>query len=324
MGYTAKKLIEIAKAEVGYLEKKSNSNLDSKTGNAGDNNWTKYARDLNNAGYYNGNKNGYAWCDVFVDWCHWVASGKDAKETQRIICQTGVYGASCTYSAKYYNNAGRLYKTPMVGDQIFFYNSTKTKIVHTGIVKAIDDTYVYTIEGNTSCSSGVVENGGGVFEKKYKRNYARIYGYGRPLYNQEPAPKPAATDTKIDTVKEVQAWLNKEYGFKLSVDNDYGKNTKAALVKALQIEFGFTGKQVDGVYGTKTHNAAKANCLKVGSKGDLVKIVQALLVCNGYISSYVDGDFGAGTEKAVRQYQTKKKLTVDGIVGSATLKTLCK
>ncbi|MCH1978243.1 hypothetical protein MCG44_00545 [Lawsonibacter sp. OA9] len=39
------KLISVASAEVGYLEKKSNSQLDSKTANAGSNNYTKYARD---------------------------------------------------------------------------------------------------------------------------------------------------------------------------------------------------------------------------------------------------------------------------------------
>ena len=42
----AEKLINIARAEVGYLEKKSNKDLDSKTANAGSSNYTKYARDL--------------------------------------------------------------------------------------------------------------------------------------------------------------------------------------------------------------------------------------------------------------------------------------
>ena len=36
------KVIKIADAEVGYLEKKSNSNLYDKTANAGSNNYTKY------------------------------------------------------------------------------------------------------------------------------------------------------------------------------------------------------------------------------------------------------------------------------------------
>ena len=39
------KLIQIAKNETGYLEKASNSQLDSKTANAGENNYTKYWRD---------------------------------------------------------------------------------------------------------------------------------------------------------------------------------------------------------------------------------------------------------------------------------------
>ena len=325
MGYTAKQLIEIAKAEIGYLEKKSNSNLDSKTGNAGDNNWTKYARDLHKAGYYNGNKNGYAWCDVFVDHCHWIASGKDAKEAQRVICQTGSYGAGCTYSAKYYQNQGRLYKTPMIGDQIFFWNATKTKIAHTGIVSAIDNTYVYTIEGNTSGASGVIANGGGVCAKKYKLTYGRIYGYGRPFYDEEKqVVNTQPKNTKIDTVKEVQEWLNKTYSFGLKVDDNYGKKTKTALIKALQIELGFVGKNIDGKYGTKTNKAVANNNLKNGSKGDLVKVLQALLVCNGYTSAYVDGSFGAGTENAVKAYQKKKKLKSDGIAGSATFKALCK
>ena len=40
------KLIQIANAEVGYLEKSSNSQLDSKTANAGTANYTKYWRDI--------------------------------------------------------------------------------------------------------------------------------------------------------------------------------------------------------------------------------------------------------------------------------------
>lgn len=52
MKYTAKKLLEIAAAEIGYIEKQSNSQLDNKTANAGSADYTKYARDLHKAGYY--------------------------------------------------------------------------------------------------------------------------------------------------------------------------------------------------------------------------------------------------------------------------------
>ena len=85
-------IVTIALAEVGYREKASNANLDDKTANSGAANWTKYARDLAAAGYYNGNKNGYAWCDVFVDWCFFKAYG--AVEGQRIQCQSGPLGST--------------------------------------------------------------------------------------------------------------------------------------------------------------------------------------------------------------------------------------
>lgn len=183
---SAQKVIDIALAEVGYLEKATNANLDSKTGNAGYNNYTKYARDLFNAGYYNGNKNGYAWCDVFVDWCFFKAYGKDAGQAAE--CQTGNLGAGCSYSAQYYKGQGRYDKTPQVGDQIFFLDSAGD-INHTGLVYAVDGSTVYTVEGNTSGASGVVANGGGVCKKSYSRGYSRIAGYGHPKYPADVQPE---------------------------------------------------------------------------------------------------------------------------------------
>lgn len=56
------KIIQTAELEVGYLEKASNSNLESKTGNAGSNNYTKYWRDI-----YPGYQ-AQAWCACFVTW----------------------------------------------------------------------------------------------------------------------------------------------------------------------------------------------------------------------------------------------------------------
>lgn len=187
MGYTASKIVEIAKGEIGYKEKASNANLDNKTANAGSNNWTKYARDLYAAGYYNGNKNGYAWCDVFNDWCHYIAAGKNAKAAQEVICQSGPYGAGCGNSMQYYKNAGRFDKNPKIGDQIFFRYSGTSGADHTGIVVAVDSQWVTTIEGNS---------GNCVQQRRYDRKDSTILGYGHPKYAAEQTVKPAAQPTK--------------------------------------------------------------------------------------------------------------------------------
>lgn len=182
MGCYVEDVIKVAKAEVGYLEKESKSNLDSKTANAGDENITKYARDLDKVtSFYNGRKQGCYWCDIFVDWCFYKAYG--ISNARRLLCQPSKScGAGCKYSMRYYQNKGRFYKSPKIGDQIFFKDSDGD-IVHTGLVYKVAANYVYTIEGNTSSASGVVANGGCVAEKKYKLNHKRIAGYGRPAYD---------------------------------------------------------------------------------------------------------------------------------------------
>ena len=66
--------------------------------------------------------------------------------------------------------------------------------------------------------------------------------------------------------------------------------------------------------------------LKKGDKGNEVKTVQRLLKAMGYSVglSGADGDFGKNTEKAVIKFQTKMKLTADGIVGKDTWTKLLK
>ena len=263
MGNYASKVISIAENEIGYLEKKSNAQLDDKTANVGSGNYTKFARDLDNIGFYNGKKNGYAWCDVFVDWCFVQAFG--AETAKALLCQPDKsLGAGCTYSANYYKKAGQFYTSPKVGDQIFFRSAAKTAVVHTGIVYKVDGSKVYTIEGNTSGASGVIANGGGVCKKSYSLTYGRIYGYGRPTYDTE-----TITTTKGDYTMEMRN-------------------------------------------------------LKKGCTGDDVKALQILLIGNDYGCgvSGADGDFGSATDSAVRRYQKANKLTVDGVAGEKTMKSL--
>lgn len=183
--YYASKVIETALKEIGYLEKKTNSQLYDKTANAGYNNYNKYANDFDTKypNFYNGKKNGYAWCDVFVDWCFVTTFG--IANAQKLLNQPNKsMGAGCGYSANYFKQIGRFFKSnPQPGDQIFFGNSSNVQ--HTGLVYAVDKYNVYTIEGNTSTATGVVANGGGVCKKSYSLSYSQIYGYGRPCYDKE-------------------------------------------------------------------------------------------------------------------------------------------
>ena len=78
---------------------------------------------------------------------------------------------------------------------------------------------------------------------------------------------------------------------------------------------------VDGIYGSATNSAVRN--LTVGCKGNITKTLQGLLICNGYSTNGFDGVFGSGTQTAVKSYQKKKGLTVDGIAGKNTFTALC-
>ena len=189
MSEAINKVLSIANAEVGYLEKKTNAYLDDKTKNAGNNNFTKYSRDMLK---WIGSpfSQGSAWCQTFVQWCFVKAFGVDnAKQ------MLGGWTAYTPTGVQYFKNIGRWYTSkPKVGDQIYFKNSTR--VCHTGLVYKVDTTYVYTIEGNTSGASGVIANGGGVCKKKYTLNYTKIAGYGRPKYELIPDSQPTPAPSK--------------------------------------------------------------------------------------------------------------------------------
>lgn len=160
-------LIATAEKEVGYLEKTSNSQLDSKTGNAGYNNYTKYWRDVYPQ------YQAQAWCAAFVSWCMMKTFGLDTakkllKHWPYVYCPT--LGSLFT---KYAN--------PQRGDIVIFYRNGT--FAHTGIVTKVDGDKFYTIEGNTSAGTSVVPNGGGVYAKSYYNAQLPGTKFCRPDYS---------------------------------------------------------------------------------------------------------------------------------------------
>lgn len=151
MDKAIEKVILVAKNEIGYLEKKSNSQLDSKTANSGSANYTKYWRDVKSS------YQGQPWCACFVSWCFMKAFGLNKAKK---LLKHWPYVYCPTMSGLFTLNAN-----PKVGDIVIFkHNGTFT---HTGLVTAVVGDRFYTIEGNTSGASGIIANGGGVCAKSY-------------------------------------------------------------------------------------------------------------------------------------------------------------
>ena len=129
--------------------------------------------------------NGEPWCATFVSWC-WHFSGLSTD----LLCKY----QGCTAGMKWCTEQGIMHYVqdfdfgdiemengasskqyaqtyqPISGDIVFFLSSGMS---HTGIVIYADDTYLYTIEGNTSDQVAI---------KRWSLNDARITGYASPKY----------------------------------------------------------------------------------------------------------------------------------------------
>lgn len=161
------KVIEIATAEIGYLEKRTNNHLDSKTANAGQNNYTKYWRDIKP------DYQGQPWCACFVTWCFEKAFGRE--NTKKLLKHYPyVY---CPTMASLFE----LYANPKCGDIVIFKHGGV--FTHTGIVISVSGDYFTTVEGNTSGGSAIIANGGGVCKKGYYNSKLPGTKFCRPNYD---------------------------------------------------------------------------------------------------------------------------------------------
>lgn len=185
------RVVKIATEQVGTVETPKGSNV---------NKYAKFFDDLRKQGVniYNGPKQGASWCDVFADYVYIQATSIEIGP--RMIYQPlNGCGAGVKFSAEYYRKNKAFFKTPEVGDQIFF--GEEGKETHTGVVVKVTDKMVYTVEGNTD---NQVKN------KSYQKNNGKITGYGRPNWSlaakamsapaekpkEEPKPEPKPAPAK--------------------------------------------------------------------------------------------------------------------------------
>lgn len=168
---SAQRLIEVALAEVGYIEQGENL--------------TKYGKHTG--------ADGLPWCGSFVMWC---ANEAGVKVPNVVSTLAG---------SKLFKVKGRWHDTPKRGDLAFFdFPDDKVfRISHIGIVIKADkdgDGWITTVEGNTG--SGDQRNGGEVMIKT--RQYTTggsIVGFGRPNFAPSELDFPVIP-LKVAKVKE--------------------------------------------------------------------------------------------------------------------------
>ncbi|MFE9724101.1 peptidoglycan-binding protein [Streptomyces sp. NPDC005794] len=130
------------------------------------------------------------------------------------------------------------------------------------------------------------------------------------------------TGSQGPQVTAVQTLLNQQGYDAGTADGIFGSLTDSA-VRAFQKA---RGLDADGAVGPKTWtallSAGTTPPLVMGASGDVVKRLQRALTAALGRTVAVDGSFGTTTDKAVRDYQSTRKLSVDGSVGPGTWKAL--
>lgn len=159
----AARLVAVARAELDYKEGKTASGLP--------NNIQRYSPAVPTLEW----SQGQPWCATFVAWCAIQAGVPD------LFPRT----ASCDVAGSFFKARGEWSEYPAIGAQVFF--GTPSDLSHTGIVCDFDETYVWSIEGNTNTTGS--RNGDGVYINKRLRRASNVIGYGHPNWDKpEPAP----------------------------------------------------------------------------------------------------------------------------------------
>ncbi len=145
-----------------------------------------------------------------------------------------------------------------------------------------------------------------------------------PSTGSAPASKPQAVSgfPTVSTGEEGVAvtaiqYLLRHHGSRVPAEGAFDAETEAAVREFQQKTPGLT---VDGIVGPQTWGALLVT-LKRGDKGEAVSGVQHRLNWED-IHIEIDGDFGPQTEAGVIEFQQRRGMTADGIVGPQTWRAL--
>jgi hypothetical protein len=200
------------RAEKGYKE--------------GRNNWTKFPPAVPGLEW----AQNQPWCHTFVSW----AADELAERGALPIT------AGCFVGVDWFKDRGRWTDYPVLGGLFYMGPGGGT---HVGVVYAYDETYIYTIEGNTNTDGSA--NGDGVYERRRPRRGAGSpYGYGVPYFSEKTvsadpewggtkaASVPRNSTPEVEEVALTDADVNKILAARILIPDSGGKMVSVADILA--------------------------------------------------------------------------------------------
>jgi len=137
---------------------------------------------------------------------------------------------------------------------------------------------------------------------------------------------PGRAEASSGDVAALQVALRALHVYHGGIDGIRGPRTRGS-VRRFQRRKGLTA---DGIVGLRTRRKLGrrgrprlgSRALRRGRRGWDVAALQFMLRRRGVSPGSIDGGFGRGTSRAVRRFQRRAGIAVDGVVGAATIRRL--
>lgn len=194
----------------------------------------------------------------------------------------GSGSALCSASASFYEKNNAFYNYPQPGDQVFFFSSGD--INHTGLVESV----IGSGANWTSFTTIEGNSNDQVARRTYNRGNNKVAGFGRPKWS-----------------------LVAQGGTIQNPPTQQQKNKNQPTI---------TTPTSSQKYQPHTYNI-KINLLKKEDYGPQVSSMQALLNAKGF-KCKVNGKFDNNTFNALKDFQTKAGIEVDGEFGQEAFTAL--
>lgn len=282
----ALQVLNVAKGELGYKE--------------GNNNYQKYSPAVPGLEW----SQNQAWCQTFMSWCFQQAGHANLAPVT----------ASCATAVNWYQSRNQWSWYPAVGAMVLFGDGGGD---HVGIVYKFDETYIYTFAGNTAEYAGGPTDG--VYERRYERRDAYVYGYGYPAYAEgiksadpakggltsasmadldgstPPPPPPSGATTYTVQAGDTLESIATLYGVSVADLVDWNDLINVGDVLNVAAPVDSPPETVETVY---------LDNVQPGKTNADVTVVQNALRAKGYtIASSENGTFGTATQAAFKQYE---------------------